>query len=334
MFSIQRRRFILNASASASIGGAMLALGLVPAWLREARAAEKVRIRIGYLPITDHLTIIAASRTQFERVALEPVKFGSWPELAEALKGGAIEGAFALTPMGFALRQKSVPIKLVALGHRNGSVLTAANDIKSAADLKGKTIAIPSRFSTHNLLLRRYLEKNGIDANKDVTLVEMPPPEMVNALATKRIAAFIVAEPFGGQAELRGIGKVLILSKDIWPNHICCALLLRESLIAEHADSVQELVSAFTAAGQFATDHQDEAAQLSKAFLGQDPKVVRHVLATPGRVTYSDLVPTAADLSATQADLIKYKVLSEPIDLTAFVDDRFARIARGSGSDK
>lgn len=319
MYSIGRRRFI-------GLTGALLASGGLAS---PGSASEKVNIRIGYLPITDHLTIIAASRSKFERLTLEPVKFGSWPELAEALKGGAIEGAFALTPMGFALRQKGVPIKLVALGHRNGSVLTAANDIATAADLKGKTIAIPSRFSTHNILLRRYLEKAGIDANKDATLIEMPPPEMVNALATKRIAAYIVAEPFGAQAELKGIGKVLTLSKDIWPNHICCALLLRESLIAQHGPSVQELVTALTAAGQFATEHQDEAAQMSKAFLGQDPKVVRHVLATPGRVAYSDLVPTAADLADTQADLIKYKVLSAPIDTAAFLDDRFARIARG-----
>src|SRR5919201_715943 len=94
----------------------------------------KVRIRLGHLPITDHLTVIAASRTQFQKVALELVKFASWPELAEALKSGNLEAAFALTPISLTLRQKGAPLKIILLGHRNGSVLLAANDIGKVAD--------------------------------------------------------------------------------------------------------------------------------------------------------------------------------------------------------
>ena len=319
---ITRRDFV-------RLTGAALAAAAAPALARPQGA--KVRIRVGYLPITDHLTIIAASRSQFERLQLEPVKFASWPELAEALKGGAVEGAFALTPIGLTLRARGAPLKLVLLGHRNGSVLTVAPDVRSVADLKGKAIAIPSRFSTHNLLLRRYFAAAGLDAEKDAQLVELAPPEMVNALATRRIAAYIVAEPFGAQAELKGVGKVLALSKEIWPEHICCALLLREDLIAAHAEAVQELVAGLMAAGAFVDAHRGEAAALSKQYLGQDPKVILHVLDTPGRVTYRDLVPTLADLRATQDDLLKYKLATAPVELPAFLDDRFARAAIAGG---
>jgi NitT/TauT family transport system substrate-binding protein len=297
-----------------------------------ARAeGERVRIRLGHLPITDHLTIIAASRARFEKLTLEPVKFASWPELAEALKAGSLEAAFALTPISLTLRQKGVPIKIVLLGHRNGSVLLAANDIAKVSDLRGKTVAIPSRFSTHNILLRRLLAREGMDADRDLKLVELPPPEMVQALARGGISAFIVAEPFGAQAELRKLGKVLALSKDVWPNHVCCALNAREDLIAAHPEAVQELASALTAAGRFATEHPKEAAQLSKPFLGQDPAVVLHAMTVPkGRVTYDDLVPTLADLSATQDDMVKYKLATAQVDLRAFLDDRFALIARSA----
>ena len=312
------------------LGGAGLAAAAMGPGPLRAQAA-KVKIRLGYLPITDHLTIIAASRTRFEKLTLEPVKFASWPELAEALKAGSLEAAFALTPISLTLRQKGVPIRIVLLGHRNGSVLLAANDIAKVADLRGKTIAIPSRFSTHNLLLRRLLSRDGLDADKDVKLTELPPPEMVQALARGGISAFIVAEPFGAQAELRKIGKVLALSKDVWPNHICCALNAREDLIASHPEAVQELVSALVEAGQFASSQPKEAAQLSKAFLGQDPSVVLHAITSPpGRVTYDDLVPTLADLSATQDDMLKYKLASAAVDLPRFLDDRFARAARSS----
>jgi NitT/TauT family transport system substrate-binding protein len=309
--------------------GAAAAAAVAPG--RARAAVEKVRIRLGHLPITDHLTIIAASRARFEKLALEPVKFSSWPELAEALKAGSLEAAFALTPLSLALRQKGVPIKIILLGHRNGSVMTVANDIASAADLRGKTIAIPSRFSTHNLLLRRLLAGSGLDAERDVKLVELPPPEMVQSLARGAIAGYIVAEPFGAQAELRKLGRVLALSKDIWPGHVCCVLNAREDLIGAHPDAVQELVSALTAAGRFAAEHPQEAAQASKPFLGQDPKVVLHVLTRPpGRVTYDDLVPTLQDLNATQDEMLKYKIATSPVDVVQFLDDRFARAARGA----
>lgn len=319
---------VIGRRALLRLGGAGLAAAaLAPGRLRAEDG--KVRIRLGHLPITDHLTIIAASRARFEKLTLEPIKFASWPELAEALKAGSLETAFALTPISLALRQKGVPIKIVLLGHRNGSVLLAANDISSVTDLRGKTIAIPSRFSTHNLLLRRLLARDGLDADRDVKLTELPPPEMVQALARGAISAFIVAEPFGAQAELRKLGKVLALSKDIWPDHICCVLNAREDLIAAHPAAVQELVSALTEAGHFASEKPKEAAQLSKPFLGQDPAVVLHVLTEPpGRVTYSDLVPTLSDLSATQDDMLKYKIATAQVDLPRFLDDRFARAAQ------
>jgi len=311
------------------LGGAALAAGAVS---RGARAAgEKVRIRFGHLPITDHLTVVGAARTKFEHLDLELVKFPSWPELAEGLKGGALHAAFALTPISLALRQKGVPIKLVLLGHRNGSVLIGANDIATVGALRGKVIAIPSRFSTHNLLLRRLLAKEGIDADKEVQLTELPPPDMVQSLARGAISAFIVADPFGAQAEMRKIGKVLALSKDLWPNHVCCALNVREDLIASNPAAVQELVNALTSAGRFATEHPREVSEQSKPYLGQDPAVVLHVLTQPpGRVTYDDLVPTLADLSATQDDMIKYKVTTARVDLDKFLDDHFARAARST----
>jgi NitT/TauT family transport system substrate-binding protein len=293
---------------------------------RSRSPAETPAIRLGYLPLTDHLTVLASGRTTFQRARVEPVKFSTWPELAEALKAGQIEAAFALTPIALTLKQKGVPLKLVLLG----SVLTAAPDVASVADLRGKAIAIPSRFSTHNLLLHRLLAKEGLDADRDVQIVEMPPPEMVQALATKRIAAFIVAEPFGAQAELKGVGKVLALSKDVWPDHICCALVVREDVAARHPEAVQELVNALVSAGGFIESHPQEAAEASRPYLGQDPSVIRHALTSPpGRVTYADLQPRTADLEATQADMLRYGVSTARVDVASFLDDRFARQAYG-----
>lgn len=289
---------------------------------------NKKNLKIGYLPITDHLLMIAAEREQFKSVQIQPTKFSSWPEISEALKVGAIDGAFLLTPISLTLRQKGVPVKVVLLGHRNGSVITVKNsgEINRIEDLKGKTIAIPSPFSTHNLLLRKVLTEKHIDPTKDLKIIDMAPPEMVNALATGRIQGYIVAEPFGAQAEAQKVGKILTLSKDIWNDHICCVLNLRENVVSSHPEAVQELVSGFLRTARFIEENPVKAAKGSTKILGQKPEIIEKVLTSPrDRLSFLNLVPIKADFAATQDYMIKFGVAKEKVDLGGYLDDRFAR---------
>ena len=309
---------------------AVAALTLASACTASFAEDAKTVIKIGYLPITDHLTIIAKERFVDPKVELQPVKFSGWAELSEALKANAIDGAFVLTPIGITLKAKGVPLKAILLGHRNGSVITVKNSdqIKTIADLAGKTIAIPSRFSTHNILLRKELLKNNINPDTGVKIVEMAPPEMVNALASGRIDAFIVAEPFGGQAELQKVGKVLELSKDIWPGHICCVLNINTDFAAKNHDAVVSLVSSFIKAGAFIESDSAGAAKSGQKLLGQKAEVIEFVLTHPkDRVLYNDLVPKLEDFKATQDYLLQYGIIKEGIDLNAYVDDSFAKAA-------
>jgi len=317
-------RSILKTAAAA----ALFAAGVAAAFGDEAKTV----VKIGYLPITDHLTIIAKEKFPDPKVDLQPVKFSSWAELSEALKANAVDGAFVLTPIGIALKAKGVPLKAILLGHRNGSAITVKNgdEIKSVADLAGKTIAIPSRFSTHNILLRKELLKNNINPDGGVKIVEMAPPEMVNALATGRIDAFIVAEPFGGQAELQKAGKVLELSKDIWPGHICCVLNVNAAFAEKNREAVTALAASFIKAGAFIGSDARDAAKLGQKFLGQKPEVLEFVLTHPSdRVVYNDLAPKLEDFKATQDYLLQYGIIKEGIDLNAYVDDSFAKAAAG-----
>jgi NitT/TauT family transport system substrate-binding protein len=289
---------------------------------------NKVTLKIGYLPITDHLLMIAAEREPFTTVAIEPVKFSSWPEIAEALKAGAIDGGFLLTPIGLTLRKKGVPIQVVLLGHRNGSVITVKNEagIDRIEDLKGRTIAIPSPFSTHNILLRKVLTEHRIDPASDLKIIDMAPPEMVNALATGRIDGYIVAEPFGAQAEAQKVGKILTLSKDIWPDHICCVLNVQEKVIADHPEAVQELVSGMVRTAAYIAANPAAAAKGSKKIIGQKPVIVETVLTTPrGRLTFQDLVPREAEFAATQDYMVQFGIAKDRADLAAYLNDRFVK---------
>lgn len=308
--------------------GLALAAAAVPGFAFAGGA--KVNIKVGYLPLTDHLLMIAAERERFKSVGIQPVKFSSWPEISEALKVGAIDAAFLLTPIGLTMRQKGVPVKVVLLGHRNGSAITVKNsgDINRIEDLRGKTIAVPSPFSTHNLLLRKALTDKHIDPAKELRIIDMAPPEMVNALATGRIQGYMVAEPFGAQAEAQKVGKVLMLSKDIWHDHICCVLNVRESVIAKYPEAVQEMVSGFLRTASFIEASPALAAKSSQKVLGQRPEIVERVLTSPrDRLSFQNLAPNKADFAATQDLMIKFGVAKQKIELTGYLDDRFARKA-------
>ena len=86
-------------------------------------------------------------------------RYNGWPEVKEALISGKIGAAYLLAPLAMDLADKGVPIKIVALGHRSGAVIMVGKDspAKSLADLRGKRLAIPSRFAVDHLFVRRLM---------------------------------------------------------------------------------------------------------------------------------------------------------------------------------
>src|SRR5438067_12560031 len=101
-----------------------------------------------------------------------PRMFQGFPEIKEALIADRIQAGFMVAPMAIALRSQGVPIKIVYLGHRYGSAVVVHKDgpIHSVHDLKGRVVAIPSRFSDERLIISRALKANGMSP-PDVKLV-------------------------------------------------------------------------------------------------------------------------------------------------------------------
>jgi len=150
--------------------------------------AGQTRFRIGFLPVTCHLTCPVTDfiNKQLSGASIfEPVRFNGWPELKEAYLSGYTPATFILAPMAMALREQGVPIKIVYLGHRDGSAVMVHKDshIYRMEDLRGKRIAVPNRFSNQRLLIFRALKQAHMTV-KDIELVEMPPPDMPAAPPT------------------------------------------------------------------------------------------------------------------------------------------------------
>src|SRR3990170_3712050 len=121
--------------------------------------------------------------------------FQAFPEIKEALIANQMQAAFMVAPMAIALKAQGVPIKIVYLGHRYGSAMVVAKNgpIKDVEDFRGKTLAIPSRFSDERLLAYRALKQHGLNFN-DMKVVEMPPPDVAGALAVGAVDAFVMGE--------------------------------------------------------------------------------------------------------------------------------------------
>jgi NitT/TauT family transport system substrate-binding protein len=94
----------------------------------------------------------------------EPVRFQAWPEVKEAFISGYLPATFILAPLAMRMREDGVPIKIVYLGHRDGTAMVVYKDsqIYRIEDLRGKTIAVPSRFSNQKLLVLRALRDHGV----------------------------------------------------------------------------------------------------------------------------------------------------------------------------
>ncbi len=262
-------------------------------------------------------------------------KFTDFATVKEALIAREIGATFMLAPMAMRLRQDGVPVKIVYLGHRDGTALVVGTDspIHDVRDLAGKVCAIPSRFSNQNLLMHRLMKNAGMPFGS-IDLREVPPPEHPSALRSKSIDAYIVGEPFAAQSQVDGYGRVLHYTKDIWPNFISCVLVVHEDLILEDRTIAQELVDGIAKSGKWldqgddgGLDHRMQAAEVTaKHYYFQDPELLKYVLSKPmDRVRYTQLAPLEADFDEIMELAVEVGILEGPIAFEEYVDDSFVR---------
>ena len=287
----------------------------------------RAELKVGFLPVTCHLTCPVtdyATRTS-TMTRFESQRFTDFPTVVESIKSGRLDATFMIAPLAMKLREQGVPVKICYLGHRDGSTVIVRKDLpaQSLKDLKGKTFAIPSKYSNQYLVILKLMEDQGLKP-EDIKFVELPPPDMPGALAAKAIDAYFVGEPHAAKAELDGTGRVLYHAKDIWPHFISCVLVVTEKLIKEKPEIVRDLVRGIAESGEWAETHRLEAAKVVSPYFRQDEKVVRYVLTQPpDRVSYRMLTPTDEDLQKIHDMAIKAGVLTKPISMSDLIDREF-----------
>ena len=297
---------------------------------------EKRKFNVAFIPVTCHLacpvTDYISKFSEAGQIFL-PRMFQGFPEIKEALIANKMQAGFMVAPLAVALRSQGVPIKIVYLGHRYGSAVVVHKDgpIKAVSDLRGKTIAIPSRYSDERLILFKAMKVWNIDP-KEVRMVEMAPPDVAGALAARAIDAFSMGEPFPSQAEMGGFGRVLFHAREYWPDFMSCVLVAREDMIENRPDAVQLLVDGIARSGLWlegGLPHREHAADfVGRYYYNQKPALLRWALTKPiDRVMYSPLAPRKADFDMVVDLMVETGVLDRKIAFEEFAVTRFADTA-------
>lgn len=339
---ILRRQLVMGAAGAA----AMLPFAGMTACSKKADDSAKSAdlLQVGGLPVTCNLTLPVACTAKVAnnqagigdgRFAFQYSKYSGWPEIKESLMAGRIQAAYMLAPLVMDLSDKKVPLKIVSLGHRSGAVIMVRNDsaYEHFAQLKGKRIAIPSRFAVDFLFLRKMLAQENMTP-KDIEIVEMPPPDMPAALYANAVDAYCTGEPFGAAAQRAGYARPLRMTRDEWRNYICCVLTVREELIQQKPEMVQDLVNLVMGAGHWLDQQQanrDKAVAIAskREFFNQDPNILKFVMENPtDRVTYGDLRMIRSEFEELMQLSMEAGTLKKAVAYETYMNEQFALNAK------
>ncbi|MES3635903.1 ABC transporter substrate-binding protein [Mycobacterium intracellulare] len=239
--------------------------------------SSAVSLRLGYLPRITHASALVALHDGFFTKQLGPqVNFTANPfsrgtEEVTALLSGQLDAAYVGPNPAFNAWQKSggKAIKIISGAASGGTSMVVKPDIKTAADLKGKTVADPALGGTQDVSLRDWLARNGLKTNiqggGDVSVKPTSPESaIVQQFLTNQIAGAIDSAPF--DVQMIKAGGVRLWSD---PNTIT-VLVVRQEFLAAHPDAVAGLLRAQAEATERIAKDRSGAAQSANAALAKD----------------------------------------------------------------
>ncbi len=289
------RRSILKTSATVALLGAVRTA--FPSGAFAATAGPEVTgVKLGYIALTDAAPLIVAKeKGLFAKYGLPDVevsKQASWGATRDNLVlGGAsngIDGAHILTPMPYlisagAVTQNNIPVPMSIIARLNldSQGISAAKEyaatgvgldagkLKEAFAAKkaaGGEVKVAMTFpgGTHDLWLRYWLAAGGIDPDKDVSTIVVPPPQMVANMKVGNMDAFCVGEPWNEQLVNQGIGFTACTTGELWKGHPEKALGMRTDWVEANPNATKALLMAVMEAQQWADsmDNKEEMAAI------------------------------------------------------------------------
>jgi nitrate/nitrite transport system substrate-binding protein len=244
-------------------------------------APEVTKIKLGFIALTDSAPlIIAKEKGLFDKYGLTEVeveKMASWPVTRDKLElgsqGGGIDGAHILSPMPYLMSlgkitKQPVPMYILARLNTNGQAISVANKYKdlkvgldskplldvfakSKAENKELKCAVTFPGGTHDLWMRYWLAAGGINPISDVSVVPVPPPQMVANMKVGNMEAFCVGEPWNAQLVNQQQGFTALVTGELWKDHPEKAFTMRADFVDKNPKATKAVLMAILEAQQW-----------------------------------------------------------------------------------
>jgi two-component system, oxyanion-binding sensor len=275
------------------------------------------KLTVGFIPLLDCAPLIAAVEQGFaaaEGIDLRLVRETSWANIRDRLIVGHFDAAHLLGPMAVAstlgvghLRAPLIAPLALGLGgnaitastslweqmtkegatagagpHIQGKALARVVQSRAQSGLEPLTFGMVYPFSCHNYELRYWLAAVGIDPDRDVRLVVIPPPFLADAMRTEQIDGFCVGEPWSSVAVEAGVGTIVTTTTAIWPLSPEKVLGCRADWADQHRTLLDSLIRAVYRAALWCEEpanHADLAHMLAAArYIGQPANLLQNAL--------------------------------------------------------
>jgi len=293
--SPNRRRFLKDVAATSAL--LLAARQLLPSGAHAAGAGPEVTgTKLGFIALTDSAPlIIAKEKGIFDKHGLpdmEVLKQASWgatrDNMALGSANGGIDGGHILRPKvhlysSGAVMQNKQPLPMytllnlnedcqaisVAQEYADTGVQKDSGALKEAFAKKkaeGKTVSAAMTFpgGTHDLWIRYWLAAGGIDPDKDLDLIVVPPPQMVANMKVGNMDCFCVGEPWNEQLVHQGIGFTALTTGELWFRHPEKILGMRADFVDENPRAALAIMMAVMEAQQWCDkmDNKQEMAEI------------------------------------------------------------------------
>src|SRR5437870_1869529 len=244
--------------------------GLPAGWVGGAYASdapETPNVRFGIIALTDNASIVMAHELgYFKKFGINSVisKEASWAVIRDKLSLGENQATHMLIGMPFAstmglLGSPVKPMIIPWMLNRNGQAITLANKfkgtVKTPKDLKplvdkAKAAGTPLTFAmtfppgTHAMWARYWLASGGIHPDKDISLITIPPAQMVANMKVDKMDGFCVGEPWNNRAIVDGIGYTVTTTQKMWKDHPEKVCAFTEEFAAKNPKTVKAVLKA------------------------------------------------------------------------------------------
>jgi nitrate/nitrite transport system substrate-binding protein len=270
----------LNRRDFLKVGGGAVGLllaGMPKGWVGGVYAAdapETTKVRIGIIALTDCSSIVMAHELGlFKKYGIESTisKEASWAVIRDRLTLGENQATHMLIGMPYAstmglLGSPQKPMVIPFYLNRNGQAITLdkallAKGAKTPQAIKplaeqAKKAGAPMTFAmtfppgTHAMWMRYWLGSGGINPDKDVTLITIPPPQMVANMKVGKMDGFCVGEPWNARAIADGIGFTAITTQQMWRDHPEKVLAFTEEFAEKNPKTVKAILRAVLESSQ------------------------------------------------------------------------------------